>query len=111
MRDSQAPLRRTEGGQGLVEYALLIGAGVVLVILGMLFLGGRLDDLFSRTGTEPGTFRPPTAQCDPNYGACVPSPPPVLSCDELAARGIPLPVAVIGSDPHGLDPDGDGSGC
>lgn len=50
--------------------------------------------------------------CDPNYaGACVPRYPPDLDCDELRARGLALPVRVVGDDLHRLDGDRDGYGC
>ena len=50
--------------------------------------------------------------CDPNYaGACVPPYPPDLDCPDLRARGLRLPVRVVGSDPHRLDGDRDGLGC
>jgi hypothetical protein len=44
--------------------------------------------------------------CDPNYSGCVPPYPPDLDCGEISGS-----VAVYGPDPHGLDADGDGSGC
>lgn len=47
-----------------------------------------------------------SAGCDPNYSGCVPAYPPDVDCDEVGET-----VAVYGSDPHGLDADGDGSGC
>lgn len=54
---------------------------------------------------------PPNGKCDPNYtGACVPPFPPDLDCADLRALGL-APVRSIGSDPHGLDGDGDGVGC
>lgn len=50
-------------------------------------------------GTEPG--------CDPNYsGTCVPVVSSDLNCDDIGGS-----VTVVGSDPHGFDGDGDGSGC
>jgi micrococcal nuclease len=55
---------------------------------------------------------PPQGSCDGNYaGACVPPYPPDLDCDDLRARGLALPVRVVGSDPHRLDGDGDRLGC
>lgn len=44
--------------------------------------------------------------CDPNYSGCVPTYPPDVDCAEVGGT-----VASYGSDPHGLDADGDGSGC
>jgi hypothetical protein len=44
--------------------------------------------------------------CEPGYDPCVPTYPPDLNCDDLDG-----PYTVTGSDPHGLDADGDGVGC
>jgi hypothetical protein len=44
--------------------------------------------------------------CDPNYSGCVPAYPPDVNCPDVNG-----PVQVIGSDPHGLDRDGDGVAC
>jgi hypothetical protein len=44
--------------------------------------------------------------CDPGYSGCVPPYPPDVDCAEVGG-----PVSVSGSDPHGLDADGDGVGC
>ena len=44
--------------------------------------------------------------CDPNYSGCVPAYPPDVNCPEVEG-----PVQVTGSDPHGLDRDGDGIAC
>ncbi len=47
------------------------------------------------------------SRCDPNYsGTCVPQVAYDLNCDDIAGS-----VTVVGSDPHGFDGDGDGSGC
>ena len=75
----------------------------------------RLDpDHAVETGTSgpPPATPPPSGKCDPNYaGGCVPPYPPDLDCADLRALGIPLPVRVVGSDPHRLDGDHDGLGC
>jgi Flp pilus assembly pilin Flp len=103
---------RRQDGQGTVEYGLLIATGALLVVVGMLFLAGGVDTLFHKTGDEVGAFRPPVAACDESYsGACIPPGPPDLDCEDLEEMGVPLPVAVTGDDPHGLDPDDDGLGC
>jgi Flp pilus assembly pilin Flp len=47
-----ARIRDREEGQGLVEYALIIASIAVLLIVAMLFLAGKIDDLFSDTGTS-----------------------------------------------------------
>jgi Flp pilus assembly pilin Flp len=50
-------LRHRQDGQGLVEYGLIIASIAILLIIAMLFLGGKIDDLFSKTGTsveQPG---------------------------------------------------------
>lgn len=46
------------------------------------------------------------AGCESGYDPCVPTYPPDLDCPDVGG-----PVTVTGSDPHGLDADGDGSGC
>jgi len=49
----------------------------------------------------------PNGDCDDNYsGACVPPYPPDVNCGDIGTS-----VRVVGSDPHGLDGDGDGVGC
>ena len=45
-------LRHRQEGQGLVEYGLIIASIAILLIVAMLFLGGRIDDLFSDTGSS-----------------------------------------------------------
>ena len=47
------------------------------------------------------------SKCDPNYkGTCVPIVSYDLNCDDISGS-----VSVVGSDRHGFDGDGDGSGC
>jgi micrococcal nuclease len=50
---------------------------------------------------------PPPPGCDPSYpDFCIPPPPPDLDCADIGTS-----FTVIGSDPHGFDADGDGTGC
>jgi Flp pilus assembly pilin Flp len=52
-----AALRNREEGQTITEYALIIASIAILLIIAMLFLAGKIDDLFSSTGTsvaDPG---------------------------------------------------------
>jgi len=42
-------LRHRQEGQGLVEYGLIIASIAILLIVAMLFLAGKIDDLFSET--------------------------------------------------------------
>jgi hypothetical protein len=48
----------------------------------------------------------PADDCDPGYSGCVPVFPPDVNCPDVDG-----PVTVTGSDPHGLDRDGDGVAC
>lgn len=120
MRNLELRGRRGQAGQGLTEYELLIAAGALLVVLAMLFFAGKVGGLVSGSGesTAQRVFKPPPpgAQCDASYqGVCIPPAPPDLDCPDLVDLGIPLPVTVVGDDPHGLDaeggPAGDGLGC
>jgi hypothetical protein len=55
---------------------------------------------------EAETGEAQASNCDPNYSGCVPPYPPDVDCAEVGET-----VTVYGSDPHGLDADGDGRGC
>ena len=45
-------LRSREDGQTMTEYAIIIAAVAVLLIVALLFLSGRIGDLFSDTGSS-----------------------------------------------------------
>ncbi len=45
-------LRHRQEGQGLVEYGLIIASIAILLIVAMLFLAGKIDDLFHDTGSS-----------------------------------------------------------
>lgn len=53
-----AALRDREDGQTITEYALIIASIAILLIVAMLFLAGKVDDLFSDTGTSVETPGP-----------------------------------------------------
>jgi len=43
---------REEGGQGLVEYALIIAVIAIAVIVAMIFLRDQLSNIFSNIGNN-----------------------------------------------------------
>jgi Flp pilus assembly pilin Flp len=50
-------LRDREEGQGITEYALIIASIAILLIVAMLFLAGKVNVLFHKTGNsveQPG---------------------------------------------------------
>ena len=47
-----AQLREREQGQTFVEYALLIGGIGIFLIVAMVFLRGRIGNLFSSAGSS-----------------------------------------------------------
>lgn len=103
---------RNESGQTIPEYALLLAGIVVVLLVSLLFAGGKANHLFRASAPQSeGAMRPPSAACDPDYtGACIPSPPPNLTCADLGSMHVGT-VHVVGSDPQGLDPDHDGIAC
>lgn len=48
-------LRERCEGQTMAEYALILGGIAILVILALVFLGGRIRDLFESTGSSVNT--------------------------------------------------------
>lgn len=48
-------LRERREGQTMAEYALILGGIAILVILALVFLGGRIRDLFESTGSSVNT--------------------------------------------------------
>ena len=47
-----ARLRERQDGQTMAEYALILGGIAVVVIAAIVFLGGRIDNLFEATGSS-----------------------------------------------------------
>ena len=116
-RSRAHPNRRVlaaQEGQTIAEYAVIVAVAAVLLALAILFVGWKIGGVVGNAGEKsesPGTLKPPVAACDPNYsGACIPPPPPDVDCDDLESWGVGV-VLVVGSDPQGLDPDGDGIAC
>ena len=45
-------LRERQEGQTMAEYALILGGIAIVVILAIVFLGGRINSLFRATGSS-----------------------------------------------------------
>ena len=45
-------LKERQEGQTMAEYALILGGIAIVVILAIVFLGGRISDLFQATGSS-----------------------------------------------------------
>lgn len=61
----------------------------------------------------PRHVAPPRQSCTPGYSPCIP-PASDVDCAGGSGNGpayVEGPVSVTGSDPYGLDADGDGIGC
>ena len=43
-------LTRVERGQGLAEYALILALIAIVAIVALIFLGGQISEILSRTG-------------------------------------------------------------
>ena len=53
-----AALRDREEGQTITEYALIIASIAILLIIAMLFLAGKINVLFHKTGNSVETPGP-----------------------------------------------------
>jgi hypothetical protein len=74
---------------------------------------GLIDTLASSASASSGTAQDELAECDPSYpDACLPAPPPDLNCTDIGyALGVIHDATQGATDPHKLDPDGNGIGC
>jgi Flp pilus assembly pilin Flp len=45
-------LREREEGQTMAEYALILGLIAIFVMVAVFFLGGKIKDLFTNTGSS-----------------------------------------------------------
>ncbi len=70
--------------------------------------GAPLSTPSPKPSPRPFTPQRPASggRCASGYNPCVPPYPPDVDCADVGQ-----PVRVTGSDPHGLDADGDGHGC
>ena len=50
LQNSLFRLKERQEGQTMAEYALILGGIAVVVIAAIVFLGGKIDDLFRATG-------------------------------------------------------------
>ena len=66
----------------------------------------RASRAFTCAKPVPLVTQPQEENCAPGYSPCIPPYPPDLDCPDIGH-----PVRVTGSDPHGLDRDGDGVAC
>jgi pilus assembly protein Flp/PilA len=53
---SKIQIKKSEEGQDLAEYALLLGLIALIVILAVTLLGDNLSSLFSRMASQVGTW-------------------------------------------------------
>ncbi len=52
LQNTIANLRERQEGQTMAEYALILGGIAIVVIVAIVFLGGRIKDLFEATGSS-----------------------------------------------------------
>jgi len=50
LQNSLFRLKERQEGQTMAEYALILGGIAIVVIAAIVFLGGKIDDLFRATG-------------------------------------------------------------
>ncbi len=70
--------------------------------------GEKLARAAERRDLAPNPSPEPSSNCDPNYeGVCVPDDGYDYNCPDIDGTDFPS----VGTDPHGLDRDGDGIAC
>ena len=52
LQNSWFRLKERQEGQTMAEYALILGGIAIVVILAIVFLGGRIKSLFEATGSS-----------------------------------------------------------
>ena len=52
LQNTIANLRERQEGQTMAEYALILGGIAIVVIAAIVFLGGQITDLFTKTGSS-----------------------------------------------------------
>lgn len=124
-----APAKSHGTPRWLIVMGIVLGSCVILGIIGAAIddneparfaqpVATRRAATFTSvprsTATHQPTKRPATStrvtggNCAPGYSPCIPPWPPDLDCGDLGGL---RDIRVTGSDPHGLDRDGDGIAC
>ena len=96
---------RTEGARGSLRQARCAITRRLALAIGLLIGAISISTCGSGTGGSSG--------CTPGYSPCIP-PGADVDCAGGSGNGpryVQGPVQVSGSDPYGLDSDGDGVGC
>ena len=70
-------LRERREGQTMAEYALILGGIAIVVILALVFLGGRIRDLFESNRKLGHTHRSPRTDTATTAGGRFAAPPHV----------------------------------
>ena len=52
LQNSLFRLKERQEGQTMAEYALILGGIAIVVILAIVLLGGKIDELFRATGSS-----------------------------------------------------------
>ena len=52
LQNTWARLKERQEGQTMAEYALILGLIAIFVMIAVFFLGGKIKDLFSATGSS-----------------------------------------------------------
>ena len=77
---------RAQSGQTMADYALILGGIALAVILAVVFLGGRIGDLFGGTGNS---IQPRPAPFTPPYPSEVSFPATITDCQNGHWRTYP----------------------
>ena len=70
---------RPQSGQTMGEYAVILGGLALMVVVAVVFLGGRIDDLLGGTGSS--VQQPRSAPFTPPYPSGVSFPATLQDCE------------------------------